>query len=69
LNAKKTLTLVLRRIEKKSVLKKNGHTRPSDGKKRAEVRNAHTDVRMEEAPGDLPLGVVVDRAPVLVCRM
>jgi hypothetical protein len=66
---KKMLTLVLRWIEKKSVLKKKGHTRSSDGKKRAEVRNAHADIRTEEAPGDLPLGTVVDYAPVLVCRM
>jgi hypothetical protein len=69
LNAKKMLTPVLRQIEKKCAEKKNGHTRLSDGKKRAEVRNAHADVRTEEAVGDLPLGAVVDRAPVLMCRM
>jgi hypothetical protein len=38
-------------------------------RKRAEVRNAHADVRTEEAPRDLLLGAVVDRAPVLVCLM
>jgi hypothetical protein len=58
--------------DRKKCDEKNGHTRQSDGKrerKHAEVRNAHADVRTEEAPRDLPLGAVVVRAPVLVCRM